>query len=318
MPAKSGYAIVPRCNLRRLETPLTRKKSQRPRDFANPAPREAAGKPAPHRAAQNSAVKRPAPEARTPKRDFEHRGRREPRASDVVQIYGFHSVSAALKAPRRKLIRLYATQAAAERLSDEIAARGIETQILDNEEISRRAPREAVHQGVLLEARPLEPIDIADLPERGLVIVLDQVTDPHNVGAILRTGAAFGVDALVTTERHSPEFTGALAKSASGGLEHVPICSVVNLSRALSELGDLGYLRIGLDSDGPVAIGDATVSHPLALVLGAEGKGLRRLTREHCDILARLDMPGAIKSLNVSNACAVALALVSQKLKAAP
>jgi 23S rRNA (guanosine2251-2'-O)-methyltransferase len=295
---------------------LTRKKSQRPRDFAPRPHREESHSTEPKRAAKAGAKMRPSQEPRAPRREHETRDRREPRGSDVVQIYGFHSVSAALQAPRRKLIRLYATQAAAERLSVETSVRGVEIQILNNEEIALRAPRDAVHQGVLLEARPLDPIDIADLPERGLIIVLDQVTDPHNVGAILRTAAAFAVDALVTTERHSPEFTGTLAKSASGGLEHVPICSVVNLSRALTELGELGYLRIGLDSEGPQTIDAAPVSRPLALVLGAEGKGLRRLTREHCDVLARLDMPGAIKSLNVSNACAVALALVSQKLKA--
>ena len=152
------------------------------------------------------------------------------------------------------------------------------------EEITARAPREAVHQGVLLEARPLAPIRLADLPASGLVLVLDQITDPHNVGAILRTGAAFAVDAVVTTERHTPEFAGALAKSASGGLEHVPICSVVNLAQALSEMGDMGYWRIGLDSDAPVGLAKAQLSRPLALVLGAEGKGLRRLTRERCDV----------------------------------
>jgi 23S rRNA (guanosine2251-2'-O)-methyltransferase len=241
--------------------------------------------------------------------------RREHQArSEVSQIYGFHSVEAALKAPRRKLVRLYATAAAAARLAGEAAARGVETVVLTNEEITLRAPRLAVHQGVLLEARPLEPIDLSELPERGLVVVLDQVTDPHNVGAILRTGAAFAIDALVTTERHSPEFSGALAKSASGGLEHVPICTVVNLARALQELGDLGYQRVGLDSDGPQVLESLALSRPLALVLGAEGKGLRRLTRENCDALARLDMPGPIKSLNVSNACAVALTIVRAKL----
>jgi 23S rRNA (guanosine2251-2'-O)-methyltransferase len=182
------------------------------------------------------------------------------------------------------------------------------------EEISARSPREAVHQGLLLEARPLAPIDVADLPANGLVLVLDQITDPHNVGAILRTGAAFGVDALVTTERHSPEFAGALAKSASGGLEHVPICSVPNLARALAEMGDMGYWRIGLDSEAEIQLTDEPLSRPLALVLGAEDKGLRRLTRERCDRMARLDLPGAIKSLNVSNACAIALALAHQSL----
>src|SRR6516165_2515903 len=238
------------------------------------------------------------------------------REAKVSRIYGFHSVAAALKAPRRELIRLYATPAAAERLSAEIAARGVETRIVSLEEISVRAPREAVHQGLLLEARPLAPIDIADLPANGLVMVLDQITDPHNVGAILRTAAAFAVDALVTTERHSPEFAGALAKSASGGLEHVPICSVPNLARALAEMGDMGYFRVGLDSEAPVAFADLKLSRPLALILGAEGRGLRRLTRDRCDALARLDLPGAIKSLNVSNACAIALALAHERLPA--
>ena len=174
----------------------------------------------------------------------------ERREAKVSLIYGFHSVVAALKARQRELIRLYATPAAAERLGPEIAARGLETRIMSLEEISARSPRDAVHQGLLLEARPLAPIDVAELPANGLVLVLDQITDPHNVGAILRTAAAFAVDALVTTERHSPEFAGALAKSASGGLEHVPICSVPNLARALAELGDMGYWRIGLELGG--------------------------------------------------------------------
>jgi 23S rRNA (guanosine2251-2'-O)-methyltransferase len=223
-------------------------------------------------------------------------------------------VEAALKAPRRELIRLYATAAAAERLKSEIDIRGVETRILNLEEIGARAPRGSVHQGVLLEARPLEPIGVSELPQRGLVVALDQITDPHNVGAILRTAAAFAVDALITTERHSPEFSGTLAKSASGGLEHVPICAVTNLARALAEMGDMGYLRVGLDSEGPAPLADVPLSRPLALVLGAEDKGLRRLTRERCDVLARLELPGAIRSLNVSNAAAIALALAHGKI----
>ncbi len=259
---------------------------------------------------------------RKPARGAEHQPPRagprdrpgERREAKVSLIYGFHSVTAALKAPRRELIRLYATAAAAERLGAEIAARGLEIRIIASEEISARAPREAVHQGLLLEARPLAPIDVVDLPANGLVLVLDQITDPHNVGAILRTAAAFAVDALVTTERHSPDFAGALAKSASGGLEHVPICAVTNLARALAEMGDMGYWRIGLDSEASDQLTNETISRPLALVLGAEDKGLRRLTRERCDRLARLDLPGAIKSLNVSNACAIALALVHERI----
>jgi 23S rRNA (guanosine2251-2'-O)-methyltransferase len=240
----------------------------------------------------------------------------ERRKAKVSRIYGFHSVAAALKAPQRELIRLYATPAAAERLSAEIAARGIETRIMSVEEISARAPRAAVHQGVLLEALPLAPIDIDELPANGLVLILDQITDPQNVGAILRTAAAFAVDALVTTERNSPEFTDALAKSASGGLEYVPICSVANLARALADLGDMGYWRVGLDSGARAKLTGTALSRPLALVLGAEGQGLRRLTRERCDLVARLELPGAIKSLNVSNACAIALALIYERLPA--
>jgi len=246
------------------------------------------------------------------------REERERRRSDVALIYGFHSVEAALKSPRRQLIRLYATAAAAERLRAEIEARGLDTQILSLDEIASRAPRQAAHQGVLLEARPLPPFDPAELPPTGLVLVLDQVTDPHNVGAIVRTAAAFAADALVTTERHSPELSGVLAKSASGGLEHVPVALVPNLARALKEIGDMGYFRVGLDSEGAVPLSEIEASRPLALVLGAEDRGLRRLTRENCDVVARLDMPGPVKSLNVSNACAIALALIHLKLASKP
>ena len=258
------------------------------------------------------------PQAQKPPRaaDDEAR-RRERRDPDVVRIYGFHAVEAALKAPRRAPIRLYATAAAAERLTAEIAARGVETRISSLEEVAERAPRDAVHQGVLLEARALPPVALSDLPARGLALVLDQITDPHNVGAILRTAAAFSVDAVVTTERHSPELSGALAKAASGGLEFVPIVAVTNLARALDELGDMGYLRVGLDSEAPAPLGDLPLARPLALALGAEDKGLRRLTRERCDALARLELPGPIKSLNVSNAGAIALALAYAKIGAA-
>ena len=235
-------------------------------------------------------------------------------APDVAQIWGYHPVREALRSPRREILRLWATADAAERIAAEIAARDVKPTIVTPDEISARLPADSVHQGLLLEARPLESLDIEDLPAKGLVLVLDQVTDPHNVGAIVRTAAAFAVDAIVTTERHSPHMTGVLAKAASGGLEHVPMCVVVNLARALEALGDMGYLRVGLDSDGPASLEDTVLSRPMALVLGAEGKGLRRLSRENCDVLARLDMPGAIRSLNVSNACAVALAVTHMKL----
>ena len=239
-------------------------------------------------------------------------------SADVVALYGFHAVRAALTAGRRKLLDLWATPPAAEKLAAEIAAAGLTARPVSNDDLSRRLGTEAVHQGVMLEARPIAPIDLSEIETKsGVVLVLDQVTDPHNVGAILRTAAAFGVDALVTTERHAPELSGVLAKAASGGLEHVPVASVVNLARALEELGDMGYLRVGLDSDGPTGLESAPLTRPVALVLGAEGKGLRRLSRENCDILARLDMPGAVRSLNVSNACAVALTILRLKLAGA-
>ncbi len=236
-------------------------------------------------------------------------------SSQVAVLYGFHAVREALRTKRRRALRLFATPAAAARLAAECEAAGIVPQIVAPEDMNRRLGGEAVHQGVMLEAEPLPARDLDGIESKsGVVLVLDQITDPHNVGAIVRTAAAFGVDALVTTERHSPEFTGTLAKAASGGLEHVAIVSVVNLARALEELGELGYQRIGLDSDAPVSLADAALARPVALVLGAEDKGLRRLSRENCDLLTRLDMPGAIKSLNVSNACAVALALVRGRL----
>ena len=233
----------------------------------------------------------------------------------MAQIWGTHAVVAALRSPRRKLLRLMATETSVERVTSSAAERGLKIEIVPSDAIDGRLPRDAVHQGLLLETRPLEPIDIDDIPETGTVLVLDQLTDPQNVGAIVRTAAAFGVTALIMTDRHAPDFSGTLAKAASGGLEHVPVALVVNLARALDELGDRGFFRIGLDSDGDRPLEDAigTGHTALALVLGAEGRGLRRLTRERCDMVARLDMPGPIKSLNVSNACAAVLTLVRYK-----
>jgi len=236
--------------------------------------------------------------------------------SSATLIYGFHAARAALVARRRRFIALLATEAAAAKLAPEIAEAGLQPRIVTADDLTRRLGANAVHQGVLLEAGPLEPIDLSDIVSRsGIVLVLDQITDPHNVGAILRTAAAFAVDALVTTSRHAPDFTGVVAKTASGGLDHVPIAEVTNLARALEELGEAGYFRVGLDSDGEAPLETLTLPRPVALVLGAEDKGLRRLTRENCDAIARLDMPGAIKSLNVSNACAVALTLTRLKLQ---
>ncbi len=234
---------------------------------------------------------------------------------ELAVLYGYHAVREALRAKKRVCLDLFATPAAAEKLAQEIEAIGVFLHIVDAEALTARLGPDAVHQGLLLEARPLPDLDISDIEIRsGLVLALDQITDPHNVGAILRTAAAFSVDAIITTDRHSPDFSGVLAKTASGGLEHVPIVQVVNLARALDQLGAAGYLRVGLDSEGPLSLEKTPLSRPTVLVLGAEGKGLRRLSREKCDALARLDLPGEIKSLNVSNACAVALTLAHAAL----
>ena len=178
--------------------------------------------------------------------------------------------------------------------------------------LDARLTPDAVHQGLLAEADPLPSPDIDELDPSGIVLVLDQITDPHNVGAILRTAAAFAVAAIVTTARHSPQATGVLAKAASGALEHVPIVSVQNLARGLTALKERGFFTVGLDSSAADGLAAVALRAPLALVLGAEGKGLRQLTRETCSLVARLDMPGEIKSLNVSNAAALALYIASR------
>ena len=224
-----------------------------------------------------------------------------------VILYGWHSVSMALANPQRRIRKLTLTENAAKRLADENIATRIAPEIVRPQEIDRLLSPDAVHQGLLAEADPLPSPDIETLKQEGMVLVLDQITDPHNVGAILRSAAAFAVKAIVTTARHSPEATGVLAKAASGALELVPVITVQNLARALTALNERGFQTVGLDSEGSEDLSDVTLREPLALVLGAEGKGLRQLTRETCSVVARLDMPGEIKSLNVSNAAVLSL-----------
>ena len=233
----------------------------------------------------------------------------------VAILYGWHTVAAALKNPRRRIRKITATENAVHRLAEEGFTLPVEPEIVRPDAIAAKLSPDAVHQGLLVEADPLPALDIGALPAEGTVLVLDQITDPHNVGAILRSAAAFAVGAVITTARHSPEATGVLAKSASGALDLVPIVTVPNLARALTALKDRGFLTVGLDSAGETDLAAAPLRAPLALVLGAEGKGLRALTRETCDIRARLDLPGAIKSLNVSNAAAIALYAVTAALR---
>lgn len=237
-----------------------------------------------------------------------HRGQRKPETArrDTVLIHGLHAARASIENPQRNIRAVLVTANAAGRLAEVLSRRGISPQVVRPEELAARAGANAVHQGVVVEVDPLPPRDIASFEALALLVVLDQITDPQNVGAILRSAAAFGADGLVMTARHSPPLEGALAKAASGGLEHVPVALIPNLARGLEELGELGVLRIGLDSAGDCVFEDLPLSERLALVLGAEDKGLRRLTREHCDAVCALAAPGAIQSLNVSNAAAIA------------
>jgi 23S rRNA (guanosine2251-2'-O)-methyltransferase len=239
---------------------------------------------------------------------------REASPDGPVILYGWHTVAAALNNPQRHIRKLWLSENAARRLADENIALPVTPEIVRPALIDARLGPDAVHQGLLAEADPLPSPDIDELPQEGMVLVLDQITDPHNVGAIMRSAAAFAVKAIVTTARHSPEATGVLAKSASGALELVPLVTVQNLARALTAMNDQGFMTVGLDSQGSENLGSIALRQPLALVLGAEGKGLRQLTRDTCSAVARLDMPGEIKSLNVSNAAVLALYIGAVRL----
>lgn len=243
---------------------------------------------------------------------------RSPSADDgPVRLFGVHAVEAALKNPARRIERLLVTDNAEHRLEVALKARNAKAQRVTPRDLDRLLGADTVHQGVCLETQVLPEPELADIAERagnsGPIVVLDQITDPHNVGAILRTAAAFKASGLIMTRRHSPPLSGTLAKSASGALEYVPVALVANLARTLDELRDLGVWRIGLSGDGATSLEAETLAGPLALVLGAEGKGLRRLTRDLCDAVCRIDIDDAIGSLNVSNAAAIALHLIAMR-----
>jgi 23S rRNA (guanosine2251-2'-O)-methyltransferase len=264
---------------------------------------------------------RPPGKGTGPRRGPERRGAwrdRNDRAEGPVILYGWHTVAAALANPQRAIRKLLLTENAARRLADEKLATRVTPEIVRPQQIDHLLGPDAVHQGLYAEVDALPALDIDTLPEDGIVLVLDQITDPHNVGAIMRSAAAFAVKAIVTTSRHSPEATGVLAKSASGALELVPLVTVQNLARALSALNQRGFMTVGLDSEGGENLAAVSLRQPLALVLGAEGKGLRQLTRETCSVMTRLDMPGDIKSLNVSNAAALSLYICASRLGLMP
>jgi 23S rRNA (guanosine2251-2'-O)-methyltransferase len=231
-----------------------------------------------------------------------HAGAARPR------LWGKHAVAAALDNPRRTVRRAWATREAAGLLQFPAE---LPVTFAEPPDLARLVPSDAPHQGVVIEVDPLDDVWLDGLlgaaEQRAVLLVLDQVTDPHNVGAILRSAAAFGAVGVVTQDRHSPPESGVIAKAASGALERVPWARVVNLARALEEIGDSGFWRIGLAGDAETDLREALGPPRVALVLGAEGAGLRPNTRQHCDGLARLPISGAVESLNVSNAAAVAL-----------
>lgn len=228
-----------------------------------------------------------------------------------LRLFGLHPVEAALRNPARKLNRLLLTENAERRLIEAMGPLPCKVEATTPRDLDRILGADAVHQGAMLETEDLSEPEFAALAENAEgrpLLVLDQVTDPHNVGAILRSAAVFGAAGVVMTRRHSPPLNGVLAKSASGALELVPVALVQNLSRAMDELKDAGFTLIGLDGTAEVCVEDTDwTSRPVALVMGAEGKGLRELTQKNCDVLARITTDGPIASLNVSNAAAVAL-----------
>jgi 23S rRNA (guanosine2251-2'-O)-methyltransferase len=225
-------------------------------------------------------------------------------------LWGRHAVLAALGNPARKLLRLVAT---ADNAAELQALGGPAPQILPKDELQRLLPPGAVHQGMALVAKPLKPPGIDDVIDSlgdrptATIVALDQVTDPHNIGAVLRSAAAFGAVALIVPDRNAPDISGTLAKSASGAVEHVPLVRVVNLNRALDQLKKAGFWTVGLDGAAERTLASHKLSGRVCLVLGSEGEGMRRLTRESCDLMAKLPTGGPIASLNVSNAAAIAL-----------
>lgn len=227
-------------------------------------------------------------------------------------IWGRHAVEAAILNPAREDVQRVLSSPAAQRDVESWLSRGRRTlrvEVLDPHEIGRLLPQGAAHQGVALRAPPLDGVNLEELasPASGVIVMLDQVTDPQNVGAIFRSAAAFGARGVILQDRNSPQLAGALAKASAGAVDRLPCARVVNLSRALERLEELGWRTVGLDGSAEGTLADVLDSRATVLVMGSEGEGLRRLVAEHCDVLARIAMPGGFESLNVSNACAVAL-----------
>lgn len=251
-------------------------------------------------------------------------GQRRPQApfrqdeDGPIRLFGLHAVEAALANEDRSINRLAMTENAEHKLAALVARRGVAPERVSPKDLDRLLGPDTVHQGVMLETEPLPEPSLDELAEAALagggpVLLLDQVTDPHNVGAILRSAAVFGAAGVVMTRRHSPPLNGTLAKSASGALELVPVVLAPNLARALAELKEAGFTILALDGEAETLLEDEPLDGAVALVLGAEGKGLRQLTRESSDRLVKIATGNTLGSLNVSNAAAVALHLAAMR-----
>lgn len=273
------------------------------------------------------------PRKRPGQRRDSRRGGGLQKSGTGINLYGIHTVRAALENPKRRIHSIKCTKNAFARIesayvkrqSTDVEARStfaggsaISVETIEASALDSLTGPDAVHQGVVAICDPLPSLDASELfhlADAKLLLVLDQITDPHNVGAILRSAVATGVDAVLVTHRNSAVETAVLAKSASGALDMIDMVDIRNLSKAIEELNEMGFATIGLDSEGPDVLEielDKARTRPVALVLGSEGRGLREKTRETCSALARLDMPGRIKSLNVSNAAVLSLYLVSK------
>lgn len=243
-------------------------------------------------------------------------------AKETVWLFGLHAVRDALLNPKREKVRLMVTKNAYDKLADAIETAGIEPEVVDTRKFDAPIDEGSVHQGAAMEVRPLNWGSLQDVAISGegepLVVLLDRVTDPHNVGAVLRSAEVFGARAVIAPRHHSAPETGALAKTASGALERQPYMRVTNLADSMSELKDTGYFLIGLAGESEIDLADALAqagSRPIGLVMGAEGPGLRERTRETCDLVARIPFTGQFGSLNVSNAAAVSLYAASTRKK---
>lgn len=237
--------------------------------------------------------------------------------SIAANLWGIHAVREAWLNPKRQIRGLYITPQALKNFEDVMNERKTPPNMIDKKDLDRLLPSGAVHQGIALHAETLPEVFVQDLiiqtanKDHALIVMLDQVTDPHNVGAILRSACAFGADGLIMQRKHSPELTGVLTKTASGAVEHVSVAYEINLSDTLDKLKEAGFFALGLDERGQQEIGGIKKGGKTVIVLGAEGKGLRPKVADHCDALIRLPTQGAIASLNVSNAAAVTLYALS-------